>query len=275
MASSIDTVDNSSQPLSCILHVDNEEETHIENRIFPFKPSNWEALKEAAARRKVKRNFQSSKYYDIIQTLPDELDDSVHGYHIHCYKNFTAVPTEDLVQTKHDKCRTRHLRSDRPTTLSPSQSVAAIFPKVCIFCNKARLRKKGYAEETLGACQTKQAEDAIKNAAAVRNDDKLLVLIADVDFIAKEIIYHHSCKRLYIVLNVKLECKANKRNSDNKIATLVATRLVILATKNDTSTTFLMLCRWNYGQNSEEYPLCFVRQEGTTIFTKHHRCMYH
>jgi len=81
-------------------------------------------------------------------------------------------------------------------SLHHSQSTSGIFPKTCIFCNKARLRKKGNAEEPLGACQTKQAEDAIKAAASARNDDVLLALIADVDFVAKEVMYHHSCKRL-------------------------------------------------------------------------------
>ena len=65
MASSTDTVDKASQSLSCILHKETEEH-HTEDRILPFKLSNWQALKEAASCRKVKWNFQSSKYYGII-----------------------------------------------------------------------------------------------------------------------------------------------------------------------------------------------------------------
>ena len=62
MTSSTDTIDTQSQLLSCIIHVEAEEECQKE-KILPFKHSNWEALKEAASRRKVKTELQ------IIQIL--------------------------------------------------------------------------------------------------------------------------------------------------------------------------------------------------------------
>ena len=112
-------VDKSSQSRSCILHIQTEEKQPNKDVILPFKPSNWESIKEAAARRKAKRNFHASKYYDIVQTLPDELDICQHGYHSQCYKNFTAIPMDDTKQSQDNISEKKHLRSDSPAVFFP------------------------------------------------------------------------------------------------------------------------------------------------------------
>ena len=79
-----------------------------------------------------------------------------------------------------------------------STTTAGIFTRQCLFCNQVRKRKKAGSEEELGACETKEAERRIREAARVLKDDKILAKISGVDMIAKEVKYHHSCRSEYL-----------------------------------------------------------------------------
>ena len=59
--------------------------------------------------------------------------------------------------------------------------------------------------EKLSACETESAEISIKEAANALQDDNMLAKTAGIDFVAKEVKYHHSCKSLYL----KSACRAN------------------------------------------------------------------
>ena len=50
----------------------------------------------------------------------------------------------------------------------------------------------------LGSCETLQVGNSICKVAKIRKDNKMLTKISDVDFIAKEVKYHHSCKSKYL-----------------------------------------------------------------------------
>uniref|UniRef100_UPI00358DF5D0 uncharacterized protein n=1 Tax=Myxine glutinosa TaxID=7769 RepID=UPI00358DF5D0 len=177
----------------CILHVGKADETT--GNITPITEDHWSSIINVAARRRQKRNFVTSKYYTIIQSLPDESDSS-HGYHVNRYKNFTAVPRDDTTEkTQTHASSEKTLRSS--CDFAPSTSTSGIFPRICLFCKKAR-KKKGGREEHLGECETLEAEIKIKTAAADKKDNSLLGLISGVDFRCKEVRYHHSCRSTYL-----------------------------------------------------------------------------
>ena len=49
-----------------------------------------------------------------------------------------------------------------------------------------------------GSCETLEAGESIRRAAEILHDDEMLNKIAGVDFVAKEVQYHHSCKSKYL-----------------------------------------------------------------------------
>ena len=181
---------------TCILHSGNEDEIGT-GKIHPIKVDQWLTIKQAASRRQLKRNFATSKYFRVVQSLPDEPGEH-HGYHYPCYKNFTAMPHHDdpRVKTTPVPDSGKTLRSSSDLVASTSKS--GIFPRICLFCKKAR-KKKGGTEEHLGLCETKEAEQTIKAAAVAKQDNALLAKISDVDFCCKEVRYHHSCRSAYLL----------------------------------------------------------------------------
>ena len=172
---------------TCILHTGQSNNEDIK----PFDTHTWQKVVEAKMSRLFK--FSSSKYLSICDQLPDSYDDSI-GYHTACYKNFTAVTKSDTVSEEGSR-RDSILRSD--SILGKTSTSSGILPKKCIFCNLSRKKVKG-KEEKLGNCETREAEKCIKDAATNLEDSKLLAEIGDVDFVAKEVKYHHSCRKLYL-----------------------------------------------------------------------------
>ena len=60
-------------------------------------------------------------------------------------------------------------------------------------------KSKGrHSKEFPRNCETKDAAEAIYNAAVKCNDEHMLARISGIDLIAKEVKYHHSCKRSYL-----------------------------------------------------------------------------
>ena len=73
--------------------------------------------------------------------------------------------------------------------------------------------------ETLGNCEVPEQSEAIRTAAVALEDDSMITMttkLADVDFIAKEVKYHHSCRRTYLKRAERLaECF--KRSETSKL----------------------------------------------------------
>ena len=163
----------------------------------------------------------TSKYIIILSTFPDVFQ-SNHGYHTLCYKNFTAFFTSPGHLKKiFQPAKKSTTRSKVPTI--PSTSTGCL-PALCISCGKIRKRVKG-KWENLGNSESRNAEITIRNAAATLNDQALLLMMGNYkfgdgpDFVAKEIKYHHSCRRDYTNRIRVLEnsvVSLNKTNADFK-----------------------------------------------------------
>ena len=54
------------------------------------------------------------------------------------------------------------------------------------------------SKEEVGSCESFEAETKIKDAAKVLHDDRLLLEVGDIDFVAKEVKYHHTCRKAYL-----------------------------------------------------------------------------
>ena len=93
---------------------------------------------------------------------------------------------------KHDISRL--LRSE---VTHSNTAPSGVFPPCFTFCNLGR-KTVNRKIEVVGNCETEEAQEAIKNAAKILKDEEFQTKYNNVDFIAKEVKYPHSCKRDYI-----------------------------------------------------------------------------
>lgn len=177
---------NEKEEMECLIHTD-----EVHGEVLKFKDNTWGKVKEAATTRL--KTWKQSNYSDMCESLPDTFDENRHGYHLICYRKFTSVPK--LEGRDPPQAKSILLRSSVSPDLKLA-STSGVFEKKCIFCEK-RKRIKG-REEALGNCETLEAERLIKVAATALQDDPMLVKIKDIDFVAKEVRYHHSCRRQYL-----------------------------------------------------------------------------
>ena len=153
-------------------------------------------LKSAEA-RKQSTIYEKSKYRAVLESLPSA-PTGVDGYHRRCYSAFTAVQgTTSTKKTVDDQqpCSSKDLRSRAPSPVPTAKSRLGSFENKCLYCNKQWKTLSDGTKEGLGSVQTKDAESRIVEAARLLVDNAVLVKISGIDLIAKEVKFHHSCRR--------------------------------------------------------------------------------
>ena len=178
---------------SCILHIGRPSKEQVK----PFDEKTWQKVTATKEKRMTKYSTDS-KYTTVCKEIPTQFEDSI-GYHTSCYKNFTAISQTTKLDAKSlsspsEATAGKLLRSQikhQETTTS------GIFQSNCIFCGHQR-KTVNHKLQNVGNCETRVAEEAIKKAALLQNDTVLLTKIADIDFIAKEVKYHHACRKAYL-----------------------------------------------------------------------------
>ena len=174
--------------LSCILHVD----APSSDTVKLFDSSTWTKVKTVDAARR--QSVTEPKYFAVA--LPDTYSDNI-GYHSQCYRKFTAVSSCKLETTQVVSGQTRLLRSS-VDSMTSCASTSGIFVDTCIFCNHVTKSKgKNKPKEQLGHCEFETGAISIKKAANILKDEPMLVKLGDLDLIAKEVKYHHSCRNSY------------------------------------------------------------------------------
>ena len=71
-----------------ILYIERSADNKARSGVLPFKDTQWEAVERAA--QLIDDKSQISRTVDVIQRLPTSPAET-DGYHVSCYKNFTAV----------------------------------------------------------------------------------------------------------------------------------------------------------------------------------------
>ncbi len=159
--------------LQCIIHVEGKGDEEIK----ALSKDKWQKIELAAQIRSSKPNFMQSKYYAVVESLPNTLSDH-DGYHTSCYRTFTAVPGIPAHSSESEShSQYPYLRS--AGTQLPT-STSGVLPKVCVFCDKPRKKFKG-KEQDLASCTLDSPEFNVKNAALILNDQKMLTKIGSVD----------------------------------------------------------------------------------------------
>ena len=138
-----------SRSLLYILHIKCTVDKKARPDVLPFKDTQWEAVERAAQLIDGKSQISRTVYCGVIQRLPTSPAET-DGYHVSCYKNFTAVSSQTpTAEAASDVQRSNapHLRSSQESV--PSTSSARVLPAVCLFCEK-KITTQRWKRRTVG-----------------------------------------------------------------------------------------------------------------------------
>ena len=175
-----------------------DEQVLKNEQMFLFNMESFSLCKKILQLRK-----DSKLKYGNVE-LPDDVDET-HGYHMKCYKKFTALSKPQIEKLNKitggstimvsGKQKTDRLLRSEVTSPVPCSS-DGVFEKTCLFC--ARLEfQVNYKKHTSNFCSTVEIEESVTHYARILNDEEMLVKIRDICFIAKEVQYHALCRSRY------------------------------------------------------------------------------
>ena len=165
----------------CVFH---DEEGQRVGRIVLFSSSGLQKCKEIRSIRRSK----NLKYKNV--TLPEQIG-GLEGYHMTCYRCFTALSKE---YTNGNTAQTSVNYTTRSQSNILSRTSTGVLSKVCIFCEK-KDKKHNNRKQSLVNVETPNFENKIKEYASLLQDNKMLGRIGDIEFDAKEIAYRQSAEQ--------------------------------------------------------------------------------
>ena len=188
-----------------MLHVGYTE--HDGDAVTLFTKQTWETAGDIAQAR---IQYQKrSKYLVICESINFKAEPLPHyGFHSDCYSKFTAYQIQSKEKKRFsDEGGTVETRAMVETPPAPITSTTGVVKKMCIFCKGPDRKHFPSGFETLSPCETIQAQDSILNAARQLNDKEFLREYEHIDFIAKEVNYHKTCRARYIAKGTKVQIK--------------------------------------------------------------------
>eukprot|EP00794_Sanderia_malayensis_P002216 gene2216-2522_t len=178
--------------MECVVHYTIKDS--IYSQLKPLSDNQCGRLLEAKAIRQ--DSTELNAHSEQCATIPDGgFDKAIHRVHLEpCYKKFTAITAHSRKRKSNNQAEPSRLKRIRH---EGNPSTSGIFPKVCFVCKKQRrtIKKKIYVAYTI---TTENAATKIKEAAALKEDNELLIQVTGVDLIAKELMMHKQCYRDYI-----------------------------------------------------------------------------
>ena len=186
---------SSKEPGICIIHFKGTDGSFTFISSLKEPHERFETIKTISNLRQQQPIGSTSRMNDVCKSIPETLNEEVHGYHRACYNKF--IKNKDrLVQLDAGESSDGSGKSSRR-----SSSDKILFAKDCIFCNKEGRkwhRKKGkgsVSEKTtvfdMGGGKTVQEQ------AERKHDEKLLIRIRGKCLFSVEAHYHPSCRRQY------------------------------------------------------------------------------
>ena len=88
----------------CVLHVDFHSDNYGNINMFTENVNKWTKVQQSLNARE--KSQKKTKYENILETLGHSFNRN-YGYHIKCYKNFTAVSVSQSTKTPTSTISTR------------------------------------------------------------------------------------------------------------------------------------------------------------------------
>jgi len=122
--------------LTCIIHCSNVKG----RRISPLTDVSFRKIKDSCDIH-MQHGIDSETYDHIINDMPDEYLNNVHGYHRICYQKFTNV--SKLLKREATTC-SDDLSHHNVKKIRVSAESSVLFPRnECLFCTKHRKKRRG------------------------------------------------------------------------------------------------------------------------------------
>ena len=150
----------------CIIRFEQHKKGHVVNELTD---TSFARIKEV----KNLRQNQASKalrYDEICQTIPDQYD--THRWYYLMFTNISHLTAATKVNVEDSKRKSLRRESKGQPTCSISSSSSALFPWLCLFCQKEN-NWKNRKKETLVKCVTKTAALSILESAKEKEDEEL------------------------------------------------------------------------------------------------------
>lgn len=199
-------IERTPKPIRCIVHVLGKES----GPILRVTEDKWKNIQKAAAARKQLPRYKDSKYRAVVESLPSATT-AVDGYHSRCYGAFTAIQAKKSDDDQQPG-PSKELRSKSPVICSrpKKESRLGLFPNECLYCDR-EWKNVGGTKEGLGCVETKEAADRIYESAKLLGGP-VLVKVSGIDLIAKEVKFHHSCRKKAIAAASRLKSSEQKKS---------------------------------------------------------------
>ena len=173
--------------MQCVVHYTKKRTKY--SQLKPLSQNQYERIITAKEIRQ--KGNRENRHEEQCKSVPLlSFDPSVHGVHLDpCYKQFTKIISVHCKRTPAEVESTTRIKRKKA---DESGNLIEFFPNVCVFCNQER-KSANNTVYSLHKIACKDAMALIKEAAKVKNDEKLLIQIRDVDLIAKELQMHRIC----------------------------------------------------------------------------------
>jgi hypothetical protein len=185
------SVDPGSNPSICFIC---QETTDEDTKLKTFNETTWATAQNAA---KIRKDLASDKYGNATQRIltAQNTTDSPLGYHSSCQKRFTAVKRRKSDELSPGVSAEKKTKLDtRQTSSMPKSDGRGLLKSECMFCGKARRKRRGVEEPLLKVATTFGTESLRKRAQHTKNERIRSLLRTEVDLVAKEAVYHKSCR---------------------------------------------------------------------------------
>ncbi len=202
---------------ACVIHYKNIK---FSEKLTPVSQKSFASLHECKA---IRQKFgDDNRHNDQCKTLLDRWDEGLNiYYHRECYQKFVYARTllkrkaSEDAEAENVRVKSLRKRDDNKSGGEEHEvNPRGLFPNICMICKKEGRIQVNRKRDGLSKILTKSAEHTLKEAALLRNDQKMLTAITDIDLIAKEFQKHSSCYKDYTRVVSKMDTALDSCNKE-------------------------------------------------------------
>ena len=155
--------------------------------------SNDQAILSIERAANYRRELSSDIYHTITQSILAS-GKSSFPYHPSCYRKYTTVKRPREPQPSSElTTKTAHIETRSCSTM-PKSDDQGLLKGTCIFCGKARKKRRGKEESRLKISTSDGCESILQCVKYSKNEGLKALVLSGVDLRAKEAEYHKSCR---------------------------------------------------------------------------------
>ena len=159
--------------------------------------------------------IRDDNVFERVNPEAEELLVETVLWHKSCYKSYTSKTNlERFEKTSAEKSKQQReaMETEQQRLTRRSLEGSSVDWQLCLFCQK---RKYKGSKQLINLC-TRKAEESLRKAADILNDDAMKMKIALPNLIAQETKYHKACHQLYMANACKFPIKGKEETIREK-----------------------------------------------------------